>query len=66
MAKRPVQKWKAPKARTRSRYASYAAKKIKKLQGIVDGAKHTFKKAEDIQKEDNKAKAVEKINKVKA
>ncbi len=66
MAKHPVPKYKTPKSKTKSRYASFARKKIEKLKGIVLGRKHTYKKAEKILKEEAKKKEVEKVTKVKA
>ena len=66
MAKHPVPKYKTPKSKTKSRYASFARKKIKKLEGIVFGRKHKLKKAEQLLKAKKQQKEVEKITKIKA
>jgi len=66
MAKHSVPKYKTPKSKTRSRYASYKGKQLKKLRGIVAGAVHTFKKSESLVDEVKKKKEIEKITRVKA
>ncbi|MBU0667563.1 hypothetical protein KJ951_04650 [Patescibacteria group bacterium] len=66
MAKHAVPKYKTPKSKTRTRYSSYKCRQVKKLRGIVEGAGHTFKKAESIVDESKKKKEIEKITRVKA
>lgn len=66
MAKHPVPKYKTPRSKTRARYAAFARRKIKQLEGIVEGSKHTFKKADSAQKEKKQKKELDKITKVKA
>lgn len=66
MAKHPVPKYKTPKSKTRARYASYKRKRLEKLQGLIDGRLHTYKKAENLTDEDKKKKEIDKITKVKA
>ncbi|MEZ4087841.1 MAG: hypothetical protein R3B71_05975 [Candidatus Gracilibacteria bacterium] len=66
MAKHPVPKYKTPKSKTRARYASFKRKKLEKLQGLIDGRMHTYKKAESLTDETKKNKEIEKITKVKA
>lgn len=66
MAKHPVPKYKTPKSKTRARYASFKRKKLEKLQGIIEGRIHTYKKASMLVDEDKKKKEIDKITKVKA
>lgn len=64
--KKPVQKFKTNRSKTRTRYASFARKKLNMLEGLIAGARHTFKKAEIALKDEKQQKALDKINKVKA
>ena len=66
MAKHPVPKKKTSKTRSGRRYGSYKRKQLTRLEGLVAGSKHRFKKAEALLKEDKQKKEVEKITKVKA
>lgn len=66
MAKHSVPKYKTPKSKTRSRYASFKRKKLEQLKGIVEGRRHTYKKADALVDEQKKKKEIEKITKVKA
>jgi hypothetical protein len=66
MAKHPVPKYKTPKSKTKTRYSAFARKKINKLEGLVNGAMHTFKKANDALKQKKQKKELDKIKKVKA
>jgi ribosomal protein L32 len=66
MAKHPVPKKKTSKTRSGNRYGNYKRKQLTKLDGLVAGSRHRFKKSEAILKEDKQKKEVEKITKVKA
>lgn len=66
MAKKPTPKYKTPKSKTRTRYSSFARRKIDQLEGIINGSKHKYKKAEALLKDSKKQKELDKITKVKA
>ena len=66
MAKRPVIKQKTAKSRSKTRYASFKRKKLNKLEGIIAGAQHTFKKAEALKADATEQKQEKKVNKVEA
>lgn len=65
MAKKPVQKFKTNRSKTRTRYASFARKKLNQLEGIISAARHTYKHAEMALKDEKQQKELDKINKVK-
>lgn len=65
MAKHPVPKLKTGKSKGKARYKSFERKTLRKLQGLYDARKHTFKKAESVNQDEKKQKELDKISKVK-
>lgn len=64
--KHPVPKKKTSKTRSRRRYSSFKRTVLNKLENIASSFNHKFAKSEDLLKEENQKKAMDKITKVKA